>query len=159
MILNIFRKLVPSFLIDWYHFLLPALGAFLYRFPSKKMIIIGVTGTSGKSTVVNFTTEILTEAGYKAASLSSIKFKIGQKVWPNTLKMTMPGRLKLQRFLRQAAAEGCQYVVLEVTSEGISQHRHKFIDFDVAVFTNLTPEHIEARGSFENYRAAKGKLF
>jgi len=159
MILNIFRKLVPSFLIDWYHFLLPALGAFLYRFPSKKMIIIGVTGTSGKSTVVNFTTEILIKAGYKAASLSSIKFKIGQKVWPNTLKMTMPGRLELQKFLRKALDANCQYVVLEVTSEGIKQHRHRFIDFDVAVFTNLTPEHIEAHGSFEKYREAKGKLF
>ncbi|MBZ9578686.1 UDP-N-acetylmuramoyl-L-alanyl-D-glutamate--2,6-diaminopimelate ligase [Patescibacteria group bacterium] len=159
MILNVFRKFVPSFLIDWYHFLLPALSAFLYRFPSKKMIVIGVTGTSGKSTVVNLTTKILTEAGYKVASLSSIKFKIGQKIWPNTLKMTMPGRLELQKFLRKALDANCQYVVLEVTSEGIKQHRHRFIDFDAAVFTNLTPEHIEAHGSFEKYRDAKGKLF
>jgi len=159
MIINIFRKFVPSFLINWYHLLLPALGAFLYRFPSKKMIIIGVTGTSGKSTVVDLATKILTEAGYKVASLSSIKFKIRKKEWPNTLKMTMPGRLRLQKFLKEALDANCQYVVLEVTSEGILQHRHRFIDFDVAVFTNLTPEHIEAHGSFENYRQAKGKLF
>jgi len=157
--LNILRKITPLFLINWYHWLLSLLGAFLYGFPSRKMIVIGVTGTNGKSTVVEMISKILAAAGYKVASLSSIKFKIGEKEWLNTLKMTMPGRLKLQKFLRQAVAFGCQYAVLEVTSEGIKQYRHKFIDFDVAVFTNLTPEHIEAHGSFENYRAAKGKLF
>ena len=73
--------------------------------------------------------------------------------------MTMPGRFKLQKFLRQAVDSGCQYAVLEVTSEGIKQHRHRFINFEIAVFTNLTPEHIEAHGSFEKYREAKGKLF
>src|SRR4030042_6922725 len=73
--------------------------------------------------------------------------------------MTMPGRFKIQSFLRKAVNSSCQYVVLEVSSEGIKQHRHRFIDFDAAVFTNLTPEHIEAHGGFENYKKAKGKLF
>lgn len=153
------KKTVPKILVNFYHFCLPLLGAFLYRFPSKKIVVIGVTGTNGKSTVVSLTTKILEEAGYKAASLSSIKFKIGEREWPNLLKMTMPGRLKLQRFLRQAVNAHCQYAVLEITSEGIKQHRHRFIDFDVAVLTNLTPEHIEAHGSFENYRKAKLELF
>ena len=153
------RKLIPSFLLDFYHYLLAGIGAFLYGFPSKKIKIIGVTGTSGKSTVVNLTTKILEEAGYKVACLSSIKFKIGNKEWENTLKMTMPGRMKLQRFLKQAVKEKCQYLVLEVTSEGIKQYRHKFIDFEAAVFTNLSPEHIEAHKGFENYRKAKLKLF
>ncbi|TET84479.1 MAG: UDP-N-acetylmuramoyl-L-alanyl-D-glutamate--2,6-diaminopimelate ligase [Candidatus Nealsonbacteria bacterium] len=156
---EILKKFIPAFLLSWYHFLLAALGAILYRFPSKKIKVIGVTGTNGKTTVVNLTTKILEEAGYKVASLSSIKFKIGNKEWPNTLKMTMPGRLKLQRFLRQALNARCQYAVLEITSEGIKQHRHQFLDFDIAVFTNLTPEHIEAHGSFGKYRKAKGKLF
>ena len=71
----------------------------------------------------------------------------------------MPGRFKIQRFLRKAVDSGCRYAILEVTSEGIKQHRHRFIDFSVAVFTNLTPEHIEAHGSFEKYKEAKGKLF
>jgi len=123
------------------------------------MKVIGVTGTNGKTTVVNMATRILEEAGYKVASLSSIKFKIGDREWPNTLKMTMLGRFKLQKFLRQAVNAGCQYAVLEVTSEGIKQYRHKFIGFEIAVFTNLTPEHIEAHGGFENYRREKGKLF
>ena len=153
------KKFIPSFLLSWYHLLLAFFGAILYRFPSRKLKIIGITGTNGKTTTIEMISRILEEARYKVAVLNSIKFKIRDKEWPNTLKMTMPGRLKLQRFLRQAVNSGCQYVVLEVTSEGIRQYRHRFIDFDIAVFTNLTPEHIEAHGSFENYRQAKGKLF
>jgi UDP-N-acetylmuramoyl-L-alanyl-D-glutamate--2,6-diaminopimelate ligase len=73
--------------------------------------------------------------------------------------MTMPGRMRIQKFLRDALDAECKFAVLEVTSEGIKQHRHKFIRFDVAVFTNLTPEHIESHGSFEKYKKAKGELF
>ncbi len=156
---DLIKKFIPEWLLNIYHLILAFLGVLVYRFPSKKLRVIGVTGTNGKSTVVELTSRILEGAGYKVASLSSIKFKIGEKEWPNTLKMTMPGRFKIQKFLRQAVDAGCQYAVLEVTSEGIKQHRHRFIDFDIAVFTNLTPEHIEAHGSFENYRQAKGKLF
>src|SRR4030042_1174453 len=73
--------------------------------------------------------------------------------------MTMPGRLKIQKFFRQAVNARCQYAVLEVTSEGIKQYRHRFINFDTAVFTNLSLEHIEVHKGFENYKKAKGKLF
>lgn len=153
------RKIIPSFLLSWYHFFLAFLGAVLYGFPSKKLKVIGVTGTNGKTTVVSLATNVLEEAGFKVASLSSIRFKIGNKEELNTLKMTMPGRLRLQKFLRQAVDNSCHYAVIEVTSEGIKQHRHRFIDFGTAVFTNLTPEHIEAHGSFERYKEAKGELF
>jgi len=71
----------------------------------------------------------------------------------------MPGRMKIQKFLDQASKAKCQYVVLEVTSEGIKQHRHRFINFDLAVFTNLTEEHLESHGGFENYKKAKAQLF
>ncbi len=157
--LNLLRKFVPQFLINWYHFFLSFLGAFFYGFPSKKLIVIGVTGTNGKSTVVDLITRILEEAGEKVCSLSSIRFKIGEKVQINDLKMTMLGRFKIQKFLREATVSGCRYAILEVTSEGIKQHRHRFINFQTAIFTNLTPEHIEAHGSFEKYREAKGRLF
>jgi len=153
------RKIIPSFLLSWYHFGLAFLSALIYSFSSKKLKVIGVTGTKGKSTVVELAGVILENAGYKVASVSSIKFKIDKKEWPNKLKMTMPGRFKLQGFLRKAVKAGCQYAILEVTSEGILQHRQKFIDFDIALFTNLSPEHIERHGSFEKYRQAKGKLF
>ena len=153
------RKFIPKFIFVIYHYLLALIGAVIYGFPTKKLIVIGVTGTNGKSTVVHLITEILEKSGQKVASLSSIRFKIGDKEEKNMLKMTMPGRFKLQKFLRQAVNAECKYVILEVTSEGIKQFRHKFIDFDGAVFTNLTKEHIEAHKGFENYRKAKGKLF
>lgn len=156
---KLIKKIIPGFLLSWYHWFLAFFGACLYGFPSRNLKVIGVTGTNGKTTVVTFITEILEEAGFRVASLSGIKFKINEKEWPNKLKMTMPGRFKVQKFLRQAVNAECQYAVLEVTSEGIKQHRHRFIKFDTAVFTNLSQEHIEAHKGFENYRAAKAKLF
>ena len=156
---ELIKKFIPPFLLSWYHYILALLGVIFYCFPSCRLKIVGVTGTNGKSTVVELTSKILEEAGYKIASLSSIKFKIGDKEWKNMFKMTMPGRFTIQKILRQAVNAGCQYAILEVTSEGIKQHRHKFINFDAAVFTNLSPEHIESHGSFEKYRKAKGKLF
>ncbi|MDP2910223.1 MAG: UDP-N-acetylmuramoyl-L-alanyl-D-glutamate--2,6-diaminopimelate ligase [bacterium] len=156
---GLIKKIIPKFLLSFYHYCLALIGAFFYGFPSKKLVVIGVTGTSGKSTVVEFSALILETAGFKVASLSSLKFKIKDKEWENKLKMTMPGRMKIQRFFNQAVKAGCECAVLEVTSEGIKQFRHKFIDFKVAVFTNLSLEHIESHGGFEKYRAAKGKFF
>jgi len=156
---KILRKFIPQFLISWYHFFLALSGALFFKLPAKKLKVIGVTGTKGKSTVVEMISKILEQAGYKTALISSVKFKIGEKEWINTLKMTMPGRWKIQRFLRKAQKEKCQYAILEVTSEGILQHRHRFLNFQTVVFTNLAPEHIERHGSFENYKKTKGKLF
>ncbi len=153
------RQLIPGFLLSWYHLALAAAGAFLYRFPSRELIVIGVTGTNGKSTVVDMCHRIFRESGGKVASLSSIRFAINDEERQNTLKMTMPGRFRLQKFLRDAVNAGCGYAIIEVTSEGIKQWRHWGIDFDVAVLTNLTPEHIESHGSFEKYKETKGKLF
>jgi len=158
---EIIKKFIPKFLLRIYHFLLALLGAVVFEFPgkNKNIKIIGVTGTNGKSTTVEFITKIFEEAKIPVASQSSVRFKIKEKETQNKLKMTMPGRFFMQKFLRQAINQGCKYVVLEVTSEGIKQFRHKFINFDTIVFTNLTPEHIESHGGFENYKKAKGKLF
>ncbi|MEK7664004.1 MAG: UDP-N-acetylmuramoyl-L-alanyl-D-glutamate--2,6-diaminopimelate ligase [Patescibacteria group bacterium] len=156
---EIVKKIIPPFLLSFYHYVLVFLGALIFIFPSKKLTVIGVTGTSGKSTTVDFITKILEENREKVASISSIRFKIGAKEWKNELKMTTPGRFKIQKFLRKALDEKCKYVVLEVTSEGIKQFRHRFINFNTAVFTNLSKEHIESHGGFENYRNEKIKLF
>jgi len=156
---ELIKKFIPSFLLSWYHWFLALAGAIMYGFPSNKIKVIGVTGTNGKTTTVSLITNILEEAGFKVASLSSVKFKIGDKEKENTLKMTMPGRFKIQKFLKDGVGTGCKYAVLEVSSEGIKQYRHKFINFEVAAITNLTPEHIESHGGFENYKKAKGKLF
>jgi UDP-N-acetylmuramoyl-L-alanyl-D-glutamate--2,6-diaminopimelate ligase len=154
------KKYTPKFLLRFYHFGLALLGATIFGFPGYgKMKIIGVTGTSGKSTTSDFITRILEEAGNKVASVSTIRFKVADKEWENKYKMTMPGRFVIQKFLWQARQAGCNFIILEVTSEGIRQFRHKFINFDCAVFTNLSPEHIESHGGFENYRNEKLKLF
>ncbi len=159
MLKKIIKKIIPSFVVGWYHFVLAFLGAAVYGFPSRRLEVIGVTGTNGKSTVVKMISRILEEEELSAASFSSINIKVGKEDKPNVLRMTMPGRFALQGFLKRAADKGCRYAILEVTSEGIKQYRHKFIDFKIAVFTNLSPEHIESHGSFENYKRAKGKLF
>jgi len=157
--LRFLRAILPQPIIGFYHWLVAELGAHYYRHPSRHMVIVGVTGTTGKSTVVYLLARILEAAGHRTAATSSIEFKIQNKVWRNSYKMTMPGRMFLQRFLRRAVIEGCTHAVLEVTSEGLLQHRHSGVDFDMAVFTNLSPEHIERHGNFEAYKAAKGELF
>jgi UDP-N-acetylmuramoyl-L-alanyl-D-glutamate--2,6-diaminopimelate ligase len=157
--INFIKKFIPGFVISTYHLVLSFIGALYCGFPGKKIKVIGITGTNGKSTVVNITSQILKEAGYKVASSSSIVFKIGEVEEENKMKMTMPGRFALQKFLKKAVKEKCDYVIIEVTSEGIKQHRHRFINFDVVAITNLTPEHIEAHKGFENYKKAKGELF
>lgn len=142
-----------------YHWLLAFSSALFYFFPSRGLTVIGVTGTDGKSTVVSLIHEIFRNAGYNVASISSLRFKINDAEELNLLTTTMPGRFFVQHFLSCAKKGGMRYVILEVTSEGIKQSRHKFIKFDAAVLTNLTPEHIESHGSFEKYREAKVKLF
>ncbi len=142
-----------------YHWCLSMLGAVIYRFPSKSMRIIAITGTKGKSTTVFMISKIFEEQGELVAAIGSLGFKVKDRTWPNALKMTLPGRLKLQKFLYRAKKAGCKYVVLEATSEGIAQNRLAGINVDCAVFTNPHREHLESHGSFENYLAAKQKLF
>ena len=147
---TVFKKLQPS-----YHYILAYVGALRYQHPSKDITVIGVTGTKGKSSTTEILARILREDGKKVASLSTIQFQIDGHVEQNLFKMTMPGRFFVQKFLRDAVNAGCEYAVLEMTSEGAKQYRHRFIDINALIFTNLTPEHIESHGSFENYKNAK----
>ena len=153
------KRFLPSALIQQirppYHFLLSYLGSIIYKNPSRDITVLAVTGTKGKSTVTELITAILEADGKKVASLSTIQFKIGDTTRRNLYKMTLPGRFFVQRFLREAVDAGCTHAVVEMTSEGARQYRHRFIDLDALVFTNLTPEHIESHGSFEKYKAAK----
>ena len=153
------RKLIPSrlfaFFAPGYHFLMALLGALVYRFPSRKLVVIAVTGTKGKSSVVEILNAILEEAGLKTACTNTIRFKIGLLSEENLYKMSMPGRFFMQRFLSRAVKAGCTHAILETTSQGAITYRHRFIDFDGLIFTNLAPEHIEAHGSYENYVNAK----
>lgn len=153
------KKIIPEFILLFYHKMLAKLAAFIYAHPANQLIVIGVTGTNGKSTVVNLISRVLEEAGYKVGLASTYNFKDGEKEWLNEKKMTMLGRFQLQKFLSNLVKNGCQYAVIETSSEGIKQFRHLGINYDAAVFTNLTPEHLESHGSFENYKEAKGRLF
>ena len=161
-VLRAVEKLIPKkvyrFFQPAYHYLLAFTGAILYRFPSRQLHVVAITGTKGKSSTVEFVNAILEAAGKKTAILSTIRFKVGEKDTPNKYKMTMPGRFFTQKFLRSAADAKCDYAIIEMTSEGARFYRHKGIALDTLIFTNLSPEHIESHGSFENYLNAKLRL-
>jgi UDP-N-acetylmuramoyl-L-alanyl-D-glutamate--2,6-diaminopimelate ligase len=149
------RHLVPKPFFSAYHLCLAGLGAFLYGFPSRSVIVIGVTGTKGKSSTTEYLNAIFEAHGWKTALLNSIRIKIGTDSKTNTMRMSMPGRFYIQAFLRKAVRMGCRVAILEMTSEGARQHRHRFLDMNAFVFTNLAPEHIESHGSLEAYASAK----
>jgi UDP-N-acetylmuramoyl-L-alanyl-D-glutamate--2,6-diaminopimelate ligase len=157
--LRILKKIIPRSVFEFfspaYHYLLALLGALIYRFPAGKLAVIGVTGTKGKTTTTELVNAILEAAGYKTALASTLRFKIGDKEKRNFFKMTMPGRFFMQNFLREAVNAGCTHAIIEMTSEGAKQFRHKFIYPSALIFTNLAPEHIESHGSYENYVKAK----
>lgn len=153
------KALVPAPLIVIYHRVLAHVSAIAYGHPSKKLVVVGVTGTNGKTTTSFYLARALEASGKLAGCTTTALMKIGEKEWINDTKMTMPGRFFLQRMLRQMLDAGCGYAVIETSSQGLAQGRHLSIAYDVAVFTNLTPEHIEAHGGFENYKKAKHILF
>lgn len=150
---SVFEALAPI-----YHYKLALMGALLYRFPSRNIKVVGVTGTKGKTTTVELINAILQEAGQKTALAGTLRIKVGERSEPNMFKMTMPGRFFIQRFLRKAVNAKCDWAIIEMTSEGTKLFRHKFLDLDALVFTNLSPEHIESHGSYENYVNAKLKI-
>lgn len=157
--LRLLRRLLPRPVRSVYHRVLALSAALLFRYPSRNLIVVGVTGTTGKSSVANWIAYLLREQGHAVGVSSTPLVAVGADVRANTAKMTMPGRFALQRLLRRMVTAGCRYAILEMTSEGIAQHRALGVEVDVAVFTNLAPEHLESHGSFRSYRASKGKLF
>ncbi len=162
-ILRFIKRFIPKRLFDAgariYHPFLAWSGALRYGFPSQRLTVIGVTGTKGKSTTVWLLARILEDAGHPTAAIGSLGYKIKDKTWPNLIRMTMPGRWKMQKFLRQAVNAGCAFCVIETPSEGLAQGRHLGVRFDAAMFLGMHPEHLEAHGSWEAYRAAKQILF
>lgn len=158
-ILRTIEKFIPKkvykFFQPAYHYSLALLAAFIYRFPSRQIKVVAITGTKGKTSTAEIVNAILEEAGYRTALAGTLRFKIGDTEERNMYKMTIPGRFFVQKFLRRAVTAKCDWVIIEMTSEGARVFRHKFIDFDALIFTNLSPEHIESHGSFENYKDAK----
>lgn len=129
------------------------------QFPARQLLVVGVTGTDGKSTTANFLFQILQTAGIAAGLLSTVRAVIGAREEPLALHVTTPEAPVVQRYLRRMVDAGLTHCVLEATSHGLAQHRVGAIDFDAAVITNITHEHLDYHGSFEAYFAAKSQLF
>ncbi len=156
---QILKKLLPKKVRNLKHLFYAWYGAVKYQHPSEELLVIGITGTSGKSSTIFFLRNILEQAGYTVGSLSTIDFYIAGENNLNDQKMTMLGRMQNQKYLKEMVDRGCDAAIIETTSEGRVQHRHRFINYDMMVLTNLYPEHVESHGGFENYKQAKIDLF
>jgi UDP-N-acetylmuramoyl-L-alanyl-D-glutamate--2,6-diaminopimelate ligase len=135
------------------------LAAAFYGWPGRKLTVIGVTGTDGKTTTSNLIYRILLTAGLKTGMISTVNALIGNEVLDTGFHVTTPDAPDVQRYLARMVDAGLTHVVLETTSHGWAQHRVDACEFDLAVITNITHEHLDEHGSYENYRAAKGRLF
>ena len=150
---------LPRSILNFRHFWFAWCGDVKYGHPSERIFVIGVTGTSGKSSVIYFLKQILESVGKKVGALSTVEFCVAGTCRLNDKKMTMLGKMEIQRYLRQMIEDRCEVAIIETTSEGARQYRHRFINYDVIALTNLYPEHIESHGSFENYKNAKRRIF
>lgn len=127
--------------------------------PSEELIVIGITGTKGKTSTVYTLYQTLIQLGLKVGLTSSVYSSNGVELIKNKIRNSMPGRGQIHKLMREAKNNGAKVFIVEVTSEGLAQNRHRGIHFDSVVITNLYPEHLEAHGGFENYKKAKGLLF
>jgi UDP-N-acetylmuramoyl-L-alanyl-D-glutamate--2,6-diaminopimelate ligase len=135
------------------------LAAAWHGFPSRRLVMIGLTGTDGKTTTANLIFHILRAAGLKAGLISTIKASIGDEEEPLALHVTTPEAPLIQAYLRRMVEAGLTHCVLEATSHGLAQRRVEAIDFDIAVVTNITHEHLDYHGDYESYFEAKARLF
>jgi UDP-N-acetylmuramoyl-L-alanyl-D-glutamate--2,6-diaminopimelate ligase len=133
-------------------------GAF-HDWPGRKLTVIGVTGTDGKTTTTNLLYHILIAANIKAGMISTVNAVIGDEVLDTGFHVTTPDAHDVQRYLAKMVEAGLTHVVLETTSHGWAQHRADACEFDIGVVTNITHEHMNEHGNYENYRAAKARLF
>jgi len=158
---KIIRPILYSipWLYDIYHRSQGMLAATTYGFPTMKMRIIGITGTNGKTTTANILAHILETSGARIGMATTVNVWTGSKKWVNETKMTTLNPFSLQGLLRQMANNKCQYAIVETTSHALTQHRTWGIFYDMAIFTNITHDHLDYHKTFENYRTAKTKLF
>lgn len=133
------------------------LAAQLASHPSRGMVVVGITGTSGKTTTTYLLESILQAAGHRVGVIGTVNFRFGGKIYPST--HTTPGAPELQKLLAEMKRDGCTAVVMEVSSHALKQHRSAFIAFDAMIFTNLTPEHLDFHPDMEDYFQAKAILF
>lgn len=143
---------------NYYHLAQAAIAATIFGFPSKKLILIGVTGTDGKTTTVNMIYHILHTAGEKVSMISSVNAQIGANSYDTGFHVSTPSPWQVQKYLKMAVDAGDKYFVLESTSHGLDQNRLAFTSFKVGVLTNITNEHLDYHKKWENYALAKLRL-
>lgn len=131
----------------------------LYGIPSKKFKVIGVTGTNGKTTTSYLIHRMLHESGYKVGLMSTVGYGVGDNITPQMHHMTNVSVPEMMKRLRQMKREGAEWLVLETTSHALAQNRVWGVPYSIAVFTNITQEHLAYHGTFERYIAAKRKMF
>lgn len=144
---------------NYYHLLQALTASLIYGFPAKKLKIIGVTGTDGKTTTAHMIYQILAASGKTAGLVSSIAAVTSGKTYDTGFHVTTPSPFALQKLLKQMVKKETEFAVLEVTSHGLDQNRLAFIPFEIGVLTNISPEHLDYHKTLENYLAAKAKLF
>ncbi len=153
------KRFIPQKIKNIYHLLQALVASFFYGFPARKIKIIGVTGTNGKTTTVQMIAKILEEAGKKVALASTINFQIGEKKWINRTKFTTLSAFQVQQFIQRAVKKRCQYLILEVSSHSLDQNRVWGLHYNIAVITNVTREHLDYHKTMRKYRQVKLKLF
>lgn len=156
--LSSFKKLVPEPIKYIYHIMQALVGAFIFLFPARRLKIIGVTGTNGKTTSVHLIHHILGESGKKVSMLSTVEAKIGDKILDTGFHVTTPSPFKIQSLLNKMVKAGSEYVVLETTSHALVQGRVAFVNFLFGVITNVSREHLDYHTSFNNYLNAKARI-
>jgi UDP-N-acetylmuramoyl-L-alanyl-D-glutamate--2,6-diaminopimelate ligase len=153
------KKIIPQAIKNIYHLGQAILANVWFGWPTRKLIIIGITGTDGKTTTCQMAARILEEAGKKVAMASTINFRINGKEEKNLSHFTTLSSFAVQRFARQAASAECEYLILETSSHALDQQRVWGINYKIAVITNVTREHLDYHKTMEKYRQAKAKLF
>jgi UDP-N-acetylmuramoyl-L-alanyl-D-glutamate--2,6-diaminopimelate ligase len=141
-----------------YHLGQAILANIMYWFPSRRLRIIGVTGTDGKTTTASLIYHILTNSGYKASLITSVGAIINDNTSDIGYHVTTPGRFALQSYLKRSRKHGVEYVILEITSHALDQYRAFGIPIEVGVLTNVSNEHLDYHKTYEKYVAAKLKL-
>ena len=150
---------VPYVRVENSRLALAHLSAAFFRFPARKLTVIGVTGTDGKTTTCNLIYEILLESSIPSGMISTVNAVFGDGSMDTGYHVTTPDAPVLQGYLAKMVSQGLTHVVLETTSHGWAQHRVDGCEFDIGVVTNITHEHLDEHGSFEKYLEAKARLF
>jgi UDP-N-acetylmuramoyl-L-alanyl-D-glutamate--2,6-diaminopimelate ligase len=152
------KKLVPQDARNIYHLFQAVVANVQYGWPSKKLKVIGVTGTDGKTSTTSLIYHILISSGKKASMISTVYAKIGEKVYDTGLHTTTPHSSDVQSYLKKSVEAGDEYFVLETTSHSLHQHRVWGVEYEVGVVTNITHESLEYHKTYENYVEAKSRL-